>query len=355
MMVALLGAAVLLTPAPAGAQVSGACDATFNGVEVDRIDSLNSPLELDTDDTLIFSGNDPAGTRSAEIRMIIGPVTVESNTTTYATPEEEYLATITLDDVSPYGVGLFRAEGSTDGCSAAVWIRVSGRFPFATLTGLTALGLTLGGITGQLGAIASRRRWARTAAALGGIATGTGLTLIGQEFGRLQVSYPSLGATIGAVAALGFILASVINPAIREKRRSYRTERPAPPPEPERPKPAPSPTPSTAAAPIDSAPATASTTPTPEPSEPAADQRPTPVAPAASESSPQPAPPAGPYWCYVMAPTDVFDLTDHTKTIAAMQPGTWYLAKRTLGGWAHVVVGEGVEGWVAEGAIHRQG
>jgi hypothetical protein len=362
MTVVLLGAAVLLTAAPVGAQVSGDCAVTFNGVEVDRIDSLNSPLELDTDDTLIFSGTDPVGTRSAEIRMIIGPATVESNTTTYATPEEEYLATITLDDVSPYGVGLFRAEGATDGCSAAVWIRVSGRFPFATLTGLTALGLTLGGITGQLGAIASRRRWARSAAALGGIATGIGLTLIGQEFGRLQVSYPSLGATIGAVAALGFILASVINPTIREKRRSDRSERPAPPPEAARPRPAPAPSPtsSIATAPTGPGPTTASATPaskdpepvtTPEP----VDERPTPATPIASEPTPQPSPPAGPYWCYVMAPTDVFDLTDHTKTIAAMQPGNWYLAKRTLGGWAHVVVADGVEGWVAEGAIHRQG
>jgi len=56
-----------------------------------------------------------------------------------------------------------------------------------------------------------------------------------------------------------------------------------------------------------------------------------------------------------MAPTDVFDLTDHTKTIAELEPGNWYLAKRTLSGWAHVVADEGIEGWVAQGAIHRQG
>ena len=56
-----------------------------------------------------------------------------------------------------------------------------------------------------------------------------------------------------------------------------------------------------------------------------------------------------------MAPTDVFDLTDHTSTVAELKPGNWYLAKRTVGGWAHVVADEGIEGWVAEGAIHPQG
>jgi len=348
----LVCAAVLIGTAPAHAQVPGLCTVAFNGVAADRIDSLNSPLELRTDDTVIFSGADPAGTRSAELKMIIGPVTVESNTTTYATPEQEFLATITLDDVSPYGVGLFRATGSTDGCTASVWIRVSGRFPLATLTGLTALGLALGGITGQLGAIASRRRWARSAAALGGIATGTGLTLIGQEFGRLQVSYPSLAGTAIAVGGLGFILASLINPAIKERRRSERDSRSTPDPSSKRkaapaapqaapdppPTPRPAPEPETEPAPAESEPGSG-----PEPGR------------ATAEALPKPASPSAPYWCYVMAPTDVFDLTDHTKTIAELEPGNWYLAKRTLSGWAHVVADEGIEGWVAQGAIHRQG
>ncbi len=356
----LVCSAVLIGATPAEAQVSGSCTVDFNGVEADRIDSLSSPLELNTDDTLIFSGSDPAGTRSAELKMIIGPVTVESNTTTYATPEQEFLATITLDDVSPYGVGLFRAEGSTDGCTASVWVRVSGRFPLATLTGLTALGLALGGITGQLGAIASRRRWARSAAALGGIATGAGLTLIGQEFGRFQVSYPSLAGIAAATAGLGFILASLINPTIKQQRREEQRSGSIPAArQSSKPEPAPS---APKAVP---APPAASTHPSEPSAQPKSETTDEPAAPdpntdkmadqTATEHVPQPVPRSGPYWCYVMAPTDVFDLTDHTKTIAELAPGNWYLAKRTLSGWAHVVAAEGSEGWVAEGAIHRQG
>ena len=325
----------MLGSAPAHAQAAEHCTIAFNGVEADRIDTLNSPLELETEDTLIFAGTDPAGTRSAYVELIIGPMTLESNTTNYTTSEQEFQATISLDDVSPYGIGLFRAEGATDGCSAAVWIRVSGRFPLATLTGLTGMGLALGGITGQLGAIASRRRWARSAAALGGIATGAGLTLLGQVFGRLQVSYPSLAGMTVVAGGLGFILASLFNPAIAEKRRDKRLLRPASSRE-SGPAPAPRPVERTAthAAEPEASPATSRATTAPHP---------------------QPAPPGAPYWCYVMAPTDVFDLTDHTRTVAVLEPGNWYLAKRTLAGWAHVVAAEGNEGWVAEGAIQREG
>ncbi len=342
LLVVLAFTAALLSTSPgsAAAQVSGGCEAAFNGVEVDRIDSLSSPLELDTEDILIFSGNDPGGTGSAEVRMIIGPVALESSTATFVTPQEEFMATIAIREVSPYAVGLFRVRGSTDDCTADAWLRVSGRFPLATLVGLAATGLTLGGITGQLGAIASRHRWARSAAALGGLATGVGLTLIGQEFGRLQVSYPSLAGVAVAVGGIGFLMAAFLNPAIRERRRDRRRAILAPGgagrtalveiTDPKSPTGRESPT-GRAAITGEAAPVSAESTDTP------------PIA--AAESAP--------YWCYVMAQTDVFDLNDHTRTVASLEPGNWYLAKRELGGWVHVVAEDGSEGWVAQGAVHR--
>ena len=335
---------MLLGVAPAHAQDVSDCGVLFNGIEADRIDSLNSPLELGTDDTLIFTGTDPIGTRTARLRLLLGPITIESNATPYAPPERDFVAALPLDDSSPYAVGLFRVEGTTDNCSSAVWVRLSGRFPLATLAGLVGMGLAFGGATGQLGAIASRRRWARSAAALGGIATGVGLTLVGQEFGRLQLSYPSLaGMSVGA-GGVGVILASVLNPTIRDKRRKEVAPLPAAPTEPK-----------TAVGHRI------------EPTEPAvapdrhlarddSETETSPGAPGpATEPLPQPASVDAPHWCYVMAPTDVFDLTDHTRTIAVLEPGNWYLANRVLGGWVQVVAAEGVVGWVAEGAVHRQG
>lgn len=339
--VLLIGGMPLLGAAPASAQLDGSCLASFNGVDVDRIDSLDSPLELGSDDVLVFQGTSDAGTSSARVEMVIGPVTIESNTTTYATPASEFSASIPLDDVSPYGVGLFRVVGTVDGCVAEVWVRVSGRFPLATLTGLTALGLTLGGVTGQLGAIVSRRRWSRSAAALGGVATGAGIAVIAQQFGRLQISYPSVAAAALAAATLGFLASWILNPALREDRLDRKrtladvapTHVPTPAPRPERRDPAPAATQAPAEAARRSA--------TPPATE--------------TATTPEPNRDASPYWCYVMAPTDVFGLTDHTRTVATLTPGTWYLAKRTVGGWAHVVASNGDEGWVAESAIHRQG
>jgi len=330
---------------PANAQVEGACVASFNGISADRIDSLDSPLELETTDTLIFEGSTDTGSFGARVELIIGPVTVESGSTAYATPAEEFTATISLDDVTPYGIGLMRAVGTADGCVAKVWIRVSGRLPLTTLTGLTALGLALGGITGQLGAIVSRRRWARSAAALGGIATGCGVAVLIQQFGRLQISYPSLAAASLVAAILGFGAAWFLNPSLREARIADRRV----------PTPAPRPTRRREATPVqpDQSPeppteTTVSKSSDEEP-EPAGD--PTPAAVDARSPDPHTAP----YWCYVMAPTDVFGLTDHTTTVAALVPGTWYLAKRTVGGWVQVVAGDGDEGWVAEGSIYRHG
>jgi len=350
-----------LTAAPAFGQDGSGCTTGFNGVETSRIDSLNSPLELDTDDTVIFSGTDPEGTTSAVVRLFVGPVPIESGTSTYATPTEDFTVTITLDDVAPYGVGLFRAEGETDSCSAAAWVRVSGRFPLATLTGLTAIGLTLGGVTGQLGAISSRRRWTRTAAAAGGIATGTGFALLGQQFGRLQLSYVSVAILVVAAGFLGWVAATLLNPGQRERRRAERRES-APEPPPVKRAAAPEPEsdtdgPQALGADVASAPDPGAAEDRPEPDE---GQIRTETTTRRREPSrndtPPPVPePTGPYWCYVLAGVEVFDLRDHTAQVATLTPGTWYLAKRTMGGWVHVVAGEGVEGWVAGHAVHRQG
>jgi len=306
---------------PAAADMTGDCAATFNGIEVDRIDSLSSPLELDIADDLIFSGTDPAGTSEATVDIVIGPVEVESGSTAYAPSSEAFTATIDLEDVSPYGVGLVRIRGATDGCMAEAWLRITGRFPLATLTGITAAGLTIGGITGQLGAIASRRRWSRAAAALGGIATGTGAAVLGQQFGRLQLSYVSASLVVVMASSLGFFLAGLLSPGRRERRRELALERVG-----------------------REVPAITV----------AAADRFSPAGPARS-----PAPDrqlsATPYWCYVLAEADVLDLADHSRVVSRLKPGIWYLAKREVGPWLHISTGDGVEGWVARTSVQRHG
>jgi len=306
---------------PAAAGATGPCSMTFNGIAVDRVDSISSPLELTVDDDLIFTGTDPGTTSEAVVEIAIGPVTIESGSTAYAPASDVFVAMIDLDDVSPFGVGLMRIRGTTDGCVAEAWLRVTGRFPLATLTGITAAGLTIGGITGQLGAVASRRRWSRTAAALGGIVTGVGAAVLGQQFGRLQLSYLSIALVVAVASGLGFAVASVLGPGRRDRNREVAIERAVRP---------------------------SSTTTVVTPTVP-------------REAEPEPRRTierrfsAAPYWCYVLGETDVLDLDDHGRVVGRLRPGTWYLAKREVGPWLHVTTGDGVEGWVSRDAVHRQG
>jgi len=324
------GAVLAGPPAPAHAQVVGPCPVTFNGVEADRIDSLSSPLLLRDDEALSFAGIDALGTQNARVAVILGPARLGRASASFPAPTGEFEVSLSLADVAPYGVGLLRVRGTTDNCAADVWLRLGGRAPFTTLLGLTGSGLAAAGLIAQISALLARRRWSLPVAAAAGAATGAGSALLGQELGRLQLSYPTLGATIALAVIAGFGLALLRRP--RKDRRAKRDDDEAPSPTaPERRWEAP-PVPA-------SSPAAAVAAPVPE-------TRPTPsTRPAA----------AGPFWSYVMADVEVLDLEDYSRVVAVLRPGSWYLAKREVSGWAQVVAADGTEGWVPRQALHREG
>ena len=162
----LLAAAIGLIAAggpAATASVAGPCTMELNGIQLDRIDQRASPLELDATETLVVTGTAEHGTSQAEIRLLIGPVILRDSAVEYLEPENEFRVLVPLEEVSPFGVGLLRAEVTIDGCRGDAWVRVSGRLPLATLAGLAGIGLALGGITGQLGAVSGRRKWMQSA------------------------------------------------------------------------------------------------------------------------------------------------------------------------------------------------
>jgi len=326
----LLAALVVLAwpaarAAPAAASVEGPCSPTFNGVAVDRIDGLSSPLELDASDALVFSGSIEGGTTTARVSIVAGPVEIDSASTAYATPATEFSAAIDLGELSPYTVGLYRIRGEADGCAAEAWMRITGRFPLATLAGLTGAGVVIAGLAGQLGAIASRRRFTGVGAALAGVFTGTGAAVTAQQFGVLQPSYPALGACIAAAALGGFTLARLIGSAARERRRSRRR--------------------------VPIAAATETTPSLPVVAAPIA-ERAVRLEPA-PERAPEPV--AEPYWGYVLSDVEVLDMADHTRVVGTLHPGTWYLIKREVGAWVHVAAGPGPDGWAPRHALNRQG
>jgi hypothetical protein len=396
----------------AAASIDGPCTGFFNGVAVDEIDDLSSPLLLEADDVLVFHGTDEVGTTSVSTKVILASITVDEASTNFGPVQEDFRVELELVEMSPYTVGLFRIRGITDNCVADAWVRVTGRFPFTTLTGITAGGLALGGAAGQLTSIATRRRWSPTAAGLSGIATGLGGALLGQQFGRLQLSYLSIAISIAVAVIIGVIIALMLRPrdaagwimrrrtesserrhirrqahseasrlhtarreteeeairlaeeqAVRRAedeirrrtddeilRRAEEARRAEEIRTAEEARNARAEAERGAEA---SQAEHASRLHAEEAARRQADDASardeTPVSlQAATEIE-------GPAWCYVMGPVDVVDLNDHTRVIGALSPGTWYLAKRQAGSWVHIVVGEGTEGWVPSNSIHRQG
>lgn len=307
--------------APAAAQVQGPCTAWFNGVEAERIDSLSSPLLLGDEEALVFSGADAAGTQNAAVSVLLGPAGLGRAASSSGTAGGDFLVSLDLADVAPYGVGLLRVRATTDNCTVEAWLRLGGRLPLATLVGLTGTGLALAGLTGQVAALVARKRWSLPVAAAAGVATGAGGALLGQQFGRLQLSYPSLGGVIALAVTAGLGLALLLRPRRRkdEGRPSHGEE----------------------AAPVPAS--------SPTPAVPALEERAAAPAPAARPAV------AGPFWCYVMTDVEVLHLDDYSRVVATLHPGIWYLAKREVSGWAQVVAADGSEGWVPRQALHREG
>ncbi len=84
--------------------------------------------------------------------------------------------------------------------------------------------------------------------------------------------------------------------------------------------------------------------------------RPPPVAPVAPERPSPAPPPARPTeWCYVMAPTDVLDPSDTSRTLARLEPGAWYRLVAEREGWTRVADADRTfEGWAPANRIHRR-
>jgi hypothetical protein len=343
----LAGALVLTGKAPAAAQEP--CTALFNGVEAERVASLSSPLVLEADDTLDFSGIDEAGTAQASVSLLLGPLTMGEAASSRATAVPEFAVSLDLSDVASRSVGLLRVQATTDNCTVEAWLRVGGRLPLTTSAGLAGIGLTVAGLAWLGAALVVRRGWSAWVAAACGFFTGTGVALLVQQFGRLQVSYWSLGGCAALAAAVGLAAALLLRWKVRPGEAPAPAQAPLPAPA-TRPGPSPAPAPAAQPGP---APAVQATPDPPQPEAPA--ERRAPVSrPPAPPAPPAPPESMTPFWGYVLADLEVLHLEDYSRVVGTLHPGTWYLVSREMSGWARVEAAPGVEGWVPRRALHRE-
>ena len=159
-----LGVAMALPRA--GADVSGACDATIAGVDV-RGRSASDPADaipVREKDVVAVTMTAPAGVRSHEIRLEfagIGWTVSDELDEGQTTAQDE----VVVSDYADYGVGLYRVEGVAtlgDGstCTGAVLVDVQGN-PLTTVAGLAATALAVGGAGAVAAATAKELRAAR--------------------------------------------------------------------------------------------------------------------------------------------------------------------------------------------------
>lgn len=137
----------------AGADVTGACEATIAGVDV-RGRSASDPADaipVGVKDVVVVTMSAPAGVQSHEIRLEIAGIgwTVSTETDEGQTTAQDE---IVIDDYATYGVGLYEVSGRAtlgDGstCTGAVLVDVQGN-PLSTVAGLTATAAVVAGAGG---------------------------------------------------------------------------------------------------------------------------------------------------------------------------------------------------------------
>lgn len=201
MALAMISTAVL-------AEVEGPCSASFNGIDVGRIDTPGTALEVDVDGTILVTGTDTTGTSFAEVGLRFGPFNaylVDAEVTDDGVFSQE----VPVEDYSTWGVGLYEVVGRTDDCTGNAFVRVTGASPFTTVAGiaglvLAALGLILllatwipafgrgGGGTGR--------------SVFGGLFAGLGAILLLQQAGITPLSTQMLAIGIFGGPVLGILV-----------------------------------------------------------------------------------------------------------------------------------------------------
>ncbi len=250
---AVLGAlaAVAITAVPASAQVS--CEAAVDDELIAGHDSPDNPLELEAGSSVRVRALAPDDATRVRVEADVPFATQVIDEP--ATPGAVFDEVVDLDDVAPYGVGLYRARVESGSCSSTVWVKITGRSPFTTAAGVSAtIAIGVGALL-IVSAIVRTARGNRSLVRgfLGGALTGFGALVLAQQFGAVGLTDRVLITWIGLPGLAGAALtqASALIAA------GAPVAAPVPPPSvpaPAPPAPAPAPAPSSIPAPTSAPP-----------------------------------------------------------------------------------------------------
>lgn len=120
-------------------------------------------------------------------------------------------SSVDFDDVEWLGVGLYRVDllgpGAAE-CDGTFWVRIEGRSPFATVAGLVATAVSLGGVglIAQAVRRGRRQRCSIRRGAIGGFLCGAGGSFLGQQLAVLPMLLPVIVLALLVPAVLGGLI-----------------------------------------------------------------------------------------------------------------------------------------------------
>lgn len=147
---ALVAGPVLLLSARAGAEITGPCTATMNGVDVNTIDTPGTALEVPYDGTITIEVQSSGEITGHVVKLEpVGGVAFTADEG--ADDGNGWSGTVDVADYATYGVGIYKVTGEATGpgaCSGTAYVNVTGKNPLTTVAGAVGLAMTVVGAVG---------------------------------------------------------------------------------------------------------------------------------------------------------------------------------------------------------------
>lgn len=146
----------LLVAAPAGADVSGGCSATLNGVNLNHSSGSGPAVVVGKDDVVPMTMSGPGGKDFSELHIYLTFIGADWDVYDAPAGGGTWSHNIDVHSFARFGVGFYRLKGVGDFagggfCDGEALIQVTGN-PLGTVAGDAGAGATVAGVLGMLGA-----------------------------------------------------------------------------------------------------------------------------------------------------------------------------------------------------------